>query len=277
MKKNKQAINNGVEWTKREISFVSSKYTAGYSRLEISKLYKEKFNKEGWARSPDSIKHCIEVYCQHITKDLPRVLYIDVETKPAKAFVWQQYDNNIDLSMLIEDGSILSFCAKWAGDPESKVIYRDMRGKEKNLNNDKKLMQELWKLMDEATHIIWHNGNRFDKGKINARFIANGLGAPSEYKSIDTLTLARSNFNFFSNKLQHLSGMLAKKNKKDSHSDFPGFKLWDQCMKGNIKAWNSMRKYNILDVLALEEVFLELAKYVKNNKNVAAVLRVYGK
>jgi DNA polymerase elongation subunit (family B) len=273
----KKVVANGREWTTKEINFLERQYQAGYSRVEISKNYKERFRKEGWTRSPDSIKNAINVYCQHVTLDLPRVLFLDIETKPAKAFVWQQFENDVPLEMLIEDGAILSFCAKWAGEPESKVIYMDQRGKEKNLMNDKKLMQALWKLLDEADIVVAHNGNRFDIPKINARFIAHGLGAPSVYKKIDTLTLARSNFSFFSNKLQHLSGMFAKKHKKDSHKDFPGFALWDQCMKGNKKAWESMKKYNIIDVLALEEVFLELSKYVKGNKNVTSALRVYGK
>lgn len=273
----KKVVSNGREWTKKEISFLESKYTLGYNRNEISKLYKEKFVREGWTRSPDSIKNAINVYCQHITQDLPKVLYIDIETKPMKAFVWGQWENNVPLEMLIEDGSILSFSAKWAGDPDDKVIYMDQRGKEKNLMNDKKLMQVLWNLMDQADIIVGQNSNRFDLPKINARFIAHNLGSPSPYKKIDTLLLARANFSFFSNKLQHLSGMFAKKNKKDSHSDFPGFKLWDQCLKGNLKAWNAMKKYNIIDTLALEEVFLELAKYIKNNKTVTAALRVYNK
>lgn len=277
MSSKKKNVSNGREWTKKEITFLESKYRAGYSRNEISKQYAERFAKEGWTRSPDSIKHGIEVYCQHVTKDLPRVLFLDIETKPAKAYVWQQQENDVPLDMLIEDGAILSFCAKWAGDPESKVIYMDQRGKEKNLMNDKKLMQELWKLLDEATVVIAHNGNRFDIPKINARFIAHRLGAPSEYKKIDTMLLARANFSFFSNKLAFLSGLFAKKHKKDSHNDFPGFSLWAECLKGNKKAWSAMQRYNIKDVLALEEVFLELAKYVKNNKNVTSVLRVYGK
>jgi hypothetical protein len=275
MSKNK-SVSNGREWTPKEIRFLETKYRAGYSRNEISKQYAERFAKEGWTRSPDSIKHGIEVYCQHVAKDLPRVLFLDIETKPAKAYVWQQWENDVPLDMLIEDGAILSFCAKWAGDPESKVIYMDQRGKEKNLMNDKKLMQELWKLMDEATIIVGQNSNAFDLKKINARFIAHGLDAPSEYKKIDTMLLAKANFSFFSNKLAHLSSLLADV-KKDSHKDFPGFSLWDQCLKGNIKAWNAMKLYNIRDVLATEQVFLKLAKYVKNNKNVASVLRVYGK
>jgi DNA polymerase III epsilon subunit-like protein len=153
----------------------------------------------------------------------------------------------------------------------------DQRGKEKNLFNDKVMMKKLWQLLDEADIVIGQNHIRFDLPKINTRFIANGFEAPSEYKKIDTLRLAKNNFGFFSNKLAHLSSILAKTHKKDEHNDFPGFKLWDQCLKGNVKAWNSMKKYNILDVLALEEVFLELSKYVKNNKTVASALRAYDK
>jgi hypothetical protein len=273
----KRKVSHGREWTKSEITFLENKYKSGYSRTEISKLYAEKFFKNGWTRSPDSIKHGIEAYCQHINKDVPKVLYIDIETKPAKAFVWGQWENNVSLDMLIEDGGIISFCAKWAGDPESKVIYMDQRGREKNLFNDKAMMKKLWELLDEADIVIGQNHIKFDIPKINARFIANGFEAPSDYKKIDTLRLAKNNFSFFSNKLAHLSSLLAKTHKKDEHNDFPGFKLWDQCLKGNKKAWESMRKYNVLDVLALEEVFLELAKYVKNNKTVAAALRAYGK
>lgn len=270
----KKTVTNGREWTKKEITFLESKHRAGYSRNEISKMYAERFVKEGWTRSPDSIKNAVERYCMHIDKDIPKVLFLDIETKPMKAYVWNQWENDVPLDMLIEDGAILSFCAKWAGD--DKVIYKDQRGKEKNLMNDKKLMQELWNLMDEADIIIAHNGNKFDVPKINARFIAHRLGAPSQYKKIDTMLLARSNFSFFSNKLAHLSGMLAK-TKKDEHKEFPGFSLWLECLKGNKKAWEAMRVYNCKDVLALEEVFLELAKYVKNNKTVAAALRAYEK
>lgn len=271
----KKKVSNGREWTKKEITFLEGKYAAGYSRTEIAKLYKQRFQKEGWERSPDSIKNAIVAYCGHVDRDVPRVLYIDIETRPSTAYVWQQYDNNINLDMLIEDCAILSFCAKWAGDNDDEVIYHDQRGKEKNLDNDKALMLKLHTLLDEADIVIGHNIRKFDIPKINARFIQHNISAPSQYKTIDTLSIARGNFSFFSNKLAHLSGKLAKNHKKDSHNDFPGFKLWDECMKGNVKAWNSMQKYNILDVLSLEEVFLSLSRFVKNNKVVTSALRNY--
>jgi RNase_H superfamily len=261
------------EWSKKEITFVLSKHQAGYSRLEIARMFTKHFAKDGLTRSQDSIKHCIETHGQHIERDLPKVLIVDVETKPAKAWVWGTYDQNIPLNMVIEDGSILAWSAKFLG--EKKVYYSDMRGKEKNLSNDKDMLLGLWKLMNESDILIWQNGDSFDRGKINARFIQNGLEAPAEYKTIDTLKLARRYFNFLSNKLEHLSSILNKKFKKSSHAKFPGFALWDQCIKGNKAAWREMAMYNKMDILSTEEVFLQLAKYAKNNKTVAAAMRAY--
>jgi len=273
MKKKKQPINNGTEWTKAQINFVLSKYKAGCSRVEISKAYRARFLSEGLTRSPDSIKHCIEVYGTYIEQDLPRVLYVDVETKPLLVYAWGTYDQNIGLDMIVEHGSIMSWSAKFAG--EDKVHYKDMRGKEKKLLNDKVLMQPLRDLMDEADIIIWQNGDKFDYGKINDRFIEHGITPPSEYKTIDTVKIARRYFKFTSNKLEHMTERFCKKYKKQKHNEFPGFQLWKQCMAGNLKAWKSMESYNRLDVLSLEELFLVLSKYVKNNKNVASALRVY--
>lgn len=267
----KSKILNKTEWSKKQISFVQSKYEQGLTRNEISKEFNLKFK---FNRSPDSIKHCLDVYCKDVMVELPKVLFVDIETRPAKAYVWKQYDNNIDLSMLIDDTSMLSFCAKWAGDPESKAIYKDMRGKEKRLHDTKDMVKILWKLLDEADIVVWQNGNRFDKGHINNEFIKHKLGPPSTYKTIDTLLVSRSQFNFFSNKLEFLTKKLRVNRIKDSHGDFPGFKLWDQCMKGNKKAWESMKKYNIIDVVALEMVFLEFLPYIKN-KNSVRVQRVY--
>lgn len=261
------------EWTKKEISFVLGKYKAGWSRHEIAKAFNDKYYGELSQRSADSVKHCIEVYGQNVDKNLPKVLYVDVETKPLLCYTWGIWEQNIPLNMVVEHGSIMSWSAKWAR--ESKIHYKDMRGREKSLSNDKELMKPLWKLLDEADIVIWQNGDRFDYGKINDRFIEHGLGAPSQYKTIDTTKIARRYFKFTSNKLEHLTDRFCKKYKKQKHDDFPGFSLWDQCMKGNLKAWKSMQKYNEFDVLSLEELFLVLAKYVKNNKSVAAALRVY--
>ena len=62
-------------------------------------------------------------------------------------------------------------------------------------------------------------------------------------------------------KLEFLSEKLCPEYKKSDHSEFSGFRLWKECMKGNQSAWFSMEKYNIQDIVATEQVFLKLAPW----------------
>jgi hypothetical protein len=137
------------------------------------------------------------------------------------------------------------------------VIYHDQRGK-KDIENDKELTTILHNLLDEADIVVTHNGKQFDIKRINERIVIHGMRPPSSYKQVDTKVLAKNKFGFASNKLEHLANKLCTKNKKLKHSEFPGHELWTECLKQNPKAWNEMKKYNIADVLTLEELFLKL-------------------
>lgn len=259
------------EWSKAEINFVIREFKKGFSRKEIAKKFLEKFE---FHRSPDSVKHCIDSHCIHIQKRKPKVLVLDVETKPKKAYIWSPKTEYVNKDMLIEDGSILSWCAKWLGDPSDKVFYEDMRGKEKNLNNDKAMMQKLAKLMSEAELILWQNGDAFDRGEINARFAIHGIPVPDNYDTIDTKKLAKKYLRIPYYSLGYMTEIYNKKYKKQSHKDFPGFSLWEECMRGNKKAWDSMKRYNIFDVLSLEELFINtLSKFARGNSKVAKAIR----
>lgn len=131
----------------------------------------------------------------------------------------------------------------------------------KDLTDDRKILQGLWKLLNEADVVIGQNSKAFDAKKVNARFIMAGMGPPSPYKHIDTKQLAKKHFAFTSNKLEYMSEKINKKYKKSSHKKFSGFELWTECLKGNIKAWKEMEKYNKLDVLATEELYHKLSKW----------------
>ena len=255
-------------WTKKEITFVLKQHRKGYSRYEIARLFNEKFplNK----RSPDSIRHCVATHGADVERDLPKVLVLDIETAPLLSFHWGLFDQNIPLNMLQRDWFVLSWTAKWLH--EDKVMYKDQRNKKgKALTNDKQLLKPLWKLMDEADIILGQNSTAFDIKKLNAKFLENGLGVPSFYKKIDTLQLARKHFSFTSCKLEYMSKKFNKVYKKQDHEEFSGFKLWDECMKGNVKAWNCMKTYNNFDVLATEELFLNLAKFDRTEVVTSAV------
>lgn len=190
----------------------------------------------------------------------PKVLIFDIETSPIEAYVWGLFDNNVALNQIKSDWYVLSWSAKWLGDPPSKVMYMDNRNN-KDLTDDKKVLEGIHKLLDEADIAISQNGVSFDTKKLNARFAINKMPPPSPYRQIDTLKIARKYFKFTSNKLEYLTDKLCTKYKKLKHAKYSGFSLWSECLKGNLKAWKEMEKYNKYDVLSLEELYTKLMSW----------------
>ncbi len=189
-------------------------------------------------------------------KSGPRVLIVDIETSPLISYTWGLFDQNIALNQIHTDWHLLSYSAKWLD--EKKIFYKDQRNVE-NIQDDKKLLQEVWKLMNEADIVIGQNSKSFDVKKLNARFILNGMKPPSSFKQIDTLRLAKKYFAFTSNKLEYMSNKLCTKFKKLKPKKFQGFELWKACLAGNRAAWKEMEEYNKVDVLATEELYKKLS------------------
>jgi len=188
----------------------------------------------------------------------PKVLIFDIETAPILAHVWGIWDQNVAINQIHSDWYVLSWSAKWLGDPPSKIMYADQRSA-KNIEDDSKIIKEIWNLLDEADVVITQNGTAFDVKKLNARFILNGMKPPSPFKHIDTYKIAKKNFAFTSNKLEYMTDKLCTKYKKLAHErKFSGFNLWKECLAGNIDAWKDMEKYNKYDVLSLEELYGKL-------------------
>jgi len=190
----------------------------------------------------------------------PRILTIDIETSPIEAYVWALFDQNVGLNQIKTEWSILSYAAKWLD--EKKIHYDDTSGRgAKKVRDDRKLMQGLWDLLDEADIVVGQNHKKFDLRKINARFIEHGLSPPSPYRTIDTTVEARRYFGFTSKKLEWMSKHLTD-TPKDAHKEFPGFELWTECLADNPRAWKQMRLYNIRDVEATEKVYLKMRGWI---------------
>lgn len=212
--------------------------------------------------SPNALR---KTYYRHAKPTVPKgvkVLVVDVETAPLEAFVWGLHEQNVGLEQIKTDWSIMSFSAKWLGAPESEIFYCDNRN-EADPRDDRKLLKVIHSLLDEADICLTQNGIKFDTKKLNARFILNGMPPVTSYRNIDTLRIAKKHFGFTSNKLAYMTSQLCTKYKKQDHSDFPGMKLWIECLKGNIKAWKSMEVYNKFDILSLEELYFVLAPWDK--------------
>ena len=189
-----------------------------------------------------------------------RVLVFDIETAPILAYVWETRDQNIALNQIKSDWYVIAWSAKWLGDPPSKIMYQDQRHA-KNMEDDRSILKPLWELLDQADIVVTQNGKNFDSPKLNARFISHGMRPPSPYKHLDTYQIVSRAAKFTSNKLEYLTEKLCKKYKKLAHKKFPGFSLWTECLKGNIKAWDEMKRYNIHDVLATEEFYMKIRSW----------------
>lgn len=185
----------------------------------------------------------------------PKLLFLDIETRPITAYTWGTFDQNVGLNQIISDWSILCWAAKWEGD--DKVFFESVRYQE-NRSDDSQILKGIWELMDEADIICGQNSNSFDIKKLNARFLINKMQPPSSYQKVDTKVMAKKIFRFTSNKLEYMTEVLNEKYKKLKHGKFPGFELWTECMKGNQDAWDEMELYNKHDVLALEELYQKL-------------------
>lgn len=184
--------------------------------------------------------------------DGPNILTLDIETAPILADVWRTFKQNVGLNQIQKDWHLLSFCAKWYD--EESVIYQDQRDA-KDFEDDTKLLETLWGLLNKADIVITQNGKKFDIPKIRARMVIKGFKPFSPVRHIDTFKIAKDTFGFTSNKLEYMVDKICKKYKKSSHKKFPGHEMWVECRNGNLDAWKEMEEYNILDVLSTEELY----------------------
>lgn len=188
------------------------------------------------------------------------ILLLDIETAPNIAYVWGAWKQNIGQNQWVQKTHIMSFAAKWLGD--SHIMYSENRS-----NNDYKIVSDLYNLLNSADIVVAHNGKKFDLPVIIGRGVVHGFTPPSPYFVVDTYEVARQELRLVSSSLANLCEELGLPQKSD-HKEFPGFELWVECLKGNDKAWNEMREYNIADVHSLEALYLRLRPYMKSHPNV---------
>lgn len=243
------------------IFFVLDKFLENPERMrmgsgKLSKRYK--CNREDII---EARRLCREKLGKENTK-LPKILILDIETAPVKAYVWRLWQQDVYLDQIISDWFMLTWSAKWLFD--SNIMSDRLTGKEAKKENDKRIVEKLYKLLDEADIVIAHNGDKFDIPKINARFLFHGLSPTTPYKQIDTKKVAAKQFGFSSNKLDALANFFGFDNKIDTD-----FMLWKNCLDGDDQSLKYMEEYNQYDVQLLEDVYLKLRPWIKSHPNIA--------
>lgn len=228
-------------------------YTLGYSGRKIAKMI-------GHSKTQvnDFLRRTAVGMKQE--SDLPKILTLDIETAPMWGNMWSLWNNNFSLNQIQKDWHILSFCAHWLGHPDDEIIYFDNQYYE-DFEDDTPMLNELWKLLDEADILLTQNGKKFDIKKIRARMVIKGLRPFKPVRHIDTYQIAKQEFGFTSNKLEYMTDKLCHKYKKSTHKKYAGFELWKGCINKEPEAYAEMKEYNILDVLSLEELYFVLAPW----------------
>lgn len=185
-----------------------------------------------------------------------KMLFLDIETTPIDAWVWQVWSENIGPHKIKEPTRMLSWAAKWEGEDYAYFAGEHTHDREVMVN-------EIYTLMDAADVIVTYNGKRFDIKHLNREFLLAGLPPPTNYKQIDLLQVVKSTFSFPHNKLDYVAQALDI-GEKVEHNGMP---LWLECMEGNPAAWKKMEEYNIQDVLLLEELYGRLQGWIRNHPN----------
>jgi hypothetical protein len=131
------------------------------------------------------------------------------------------------------------------------------------------MIKKFVEVLEDADEIVGHNSDKFDLKWIRTRFIFHGHKSIPEFKSIDTLKISRSKFNFPSNRLDAIGKYLGFGGKKDTG----GIQLWHDIIQRNSrKAMNEMIDYCKRDVELLEKVFLKLEGYSKPKTHMAVFM-----
>jgi hypothetical protein len=253
---NESTIRRAIDKYRNSCGFIWKSQAPLFGKLveNTKDGYKTKFENSSPKLHPERLAKLIPD-SKHV-----KILLIDVETAPLKAFTWGMWKQNVAVSQLISDFFIISWAAKWLD--ENEVVGACITPEEALKEDDYSIMKDLWELIDQADIVIGHNGNKFDIPKINTRFVVHGFNPPSSYKIIDTRLVAKNQFGFSSNKLQHLANSFGIEGKYDTD-----FELWKKCLEGDEESLNYMLEYNMHDVEVLEEVYLKLRPYIKNHPN----------
>lgn len=182
-----------------------------------------------------------------------KILMYDVEWKPATAYVWKMWDENISPDQLLDPGGLMCFSAVWEGSKD--VIFSSEWD-----DGHQGMVEKLHALFEEADAVITYNGDKYDIPKSMGEFLLAGLTPPPPPTSIDLLKTVKK-MGFVMNRLAYIAPLL-RIGGKVKHE---GFSLWKDVMSGDEKAQRKMEKYCKKDTLLLVDLYAKIKPFIRNH------------
>lgn len=196
-----------------------------------------------------------------VLENKAEILVIDIETSMITFSGFSPYNKFVQSMNLIEDWNVLTTSAKWLFSDD--MMSFKLTEKELEFNDDRRIVEEIWHLLDKATHVIAYNGVKFDVPKLNAKFFEHKLGLPSPFKVIDPYVTVKRMFNLTYNSLDYVCKLIGLEGKLENEKG-----LWQKVLRGDYEALLNMSTYNDKDVLILEALYLEMRPYIRSHPNI---------
>jgi hypothetical protein len=140
-----------------------------------------------------------------------RILLYDIETSLQTAAIFQPGGNEwIRPENLLTERHLISACWMWLGEDKvhSVSLLDDPKRFKADPHDDKHVVTELHKAMQEAHCTIAHYGDSFDLRYLKTRALYHGLEPLPPTPSIDTKKIAKANFYFNYNNLDYIGKTL---------------------------------------------------------------------
>lgn len=179
-----------------------------------------------------------------------KTLFLDVETNYSVVASWSLWPKYIPHDNILQEWYVICACWKWAG---QKTVHSAKTYDQ----DDKEVILRIKEAIEEADEIVYHNGDRFDFKKLQARALVNGIEPIVKPVAVDTLKQARKHFALTSNRLDYIGKILGVGGKIDTSNE-----LWLKALRGEKKAINYMVKYCKEDVRLLERVYDKMKPYM---------------
>lgn len=197
------------------------------------------------------------------TREL-KTLIVDIERLPGEfsGEFWSLNDfknRRIHADLVTKWPETISVAAMWYGQRDFHFYAAWHKG------GAKKMLQEAYKLYDQADIVITYNGVNFDNKHLQSGWLQHGLGKPSPWRDIDLLKVAKQSFGFESKTLDSVCKRLGIAAKNDKYS----IEVARAAMDGNVAAQNRLQRYNKNDVLITGQVYERLLPYIKAHPHVA--------
>lgn len=191
----------------------------------------------------------------------PRILFLDIETKPAIIASFGIRDQHIGHKQILKDGGVICVGLKWAGEKKVTVLSEWEHGYQK-------MIAETHRAIAEADAVATYNGISFDMPKLMGCFLREGLAPPPPPTQIDIYKAVRK-LGFICNKLDYIAPLLGLGGKVKHE----GLELWLKVMDGDEAAQKRMARYCAGDVRLTEAVYDRVKAYVPNHPHLGFTAR----